>query len=234
EILDSLAKKVDPAHAALLVVDVQNDFAAEGGMMHREGNDLAMAQAMVPRLERFIEEARAAKVPVVFIRNVYNTDPNWYLSDVWLEQASRVRQGSYVIHSVCGPDSWEGDFYRVRPTERDVIVTKHRFSAFQDTDLDLILRSRGVRTLILTGIATNVCVESTARDGFFRDYYVVFTSDCTATYSEEDHNATLSNIRRFFGEVVTADEVASCWPATGAAGAAADRKGGRALRASSA
>ncbi len=211
--LDTLAKKVDPKNAALLVVDVQNDFAAEGGMMDREGNDLTMSQTMVPNLEKFIDAAREAEVPVIFIRNVYNTDSNWYLSDVWLEQAARVRQGSYVIHSVCAPDSWEGDFYKVRPVEKDVIVTKHRFSAFQDSDLDLILRSRDIRTLIMTGIATNVCVESTARDGFFRDYYIVFTSDCTATFSKEDHEGTLNNIRRFFGEVVTADEVASCWKA---------------------
>ncbi|MBI2881651.1 MAG: cysteine hydrolase [Candidatus Tectomicrobia bacterium] len=211
DMLDTLVKKVDPKHAALLVVDIQNDFVAEGGMMDREGNDLTLAREMVPRLEQLIEDAREADVPVIFIRNVYNTDANWYLSDVWLEQAQRARQGSYVTHSVCAPDSWAGDFYRVRPTEKDVIVTKHRFSAFQDTDLDLILRSRGIRTLIMTGIATNVCVESTTRDGFFRDYYIVFTSDCTATYSKEDHEATLRNIRRYFGQVVTADEVTACW-----------------------
>ncbi len=211
EMLESLSKKVDSKHAALLVVDVQNDFAAEGGMMDREGGDLSMSQGIIPRLQQLIDEAHGAGVPVIFIRNVYNTDPNWYLSDVWLEQAKRARQGSYVIHSICAPDSWAGDFYKVQPTEKDVIVTKHRFSAFQDTDLDLILRSRGIRTLIMTGIATNVCVESTARDGFFRDYYIVFTSDCTATYSKEDHEGTLSNIRRYFGEVVAADEVSGCW-----------------------
>ena len=211
DMLESLAGKVDPKNAALLIVDVQNDFAAEGGMMDREGNDLSMSQGIIPRLQQLIDEAHEVDVPVIFIRNVYNTDANWYLSDVWLEQAKRARQGSYVIHSVCAPDSWAGDFYEIRPTEKDVIVTKHRFSAFQDTDLDLILRSRGIRTLIMTGIATNVCVESTARDGFFRDYYIVFTSDCTATYSKEDHEGTLNNIRRFFGEVVTADEVAGAW-----------------------
>ncbi len=211
--LDTFAKKVDPKHAALLVVDVQNDFCAEGGMMHREGSDLTMVKEMIPRLERLIEEAREAGMPVIFIRNVYNTDDNWYLSDVWLEQAARTRQGSYVIHSVCGAGSWEGDFYKVRPTEKDVIVTKHRFSAFQDTDLDLILRSRGIKTLIMTGISTDVCVESTARDGFFRDYYIVFTSDCTAAYSDEDHECTLRNMRRYFGQVVTVDEVAGCWKA---------------------
>ncbi|MBI2881728.1 MAG: cysteine hydrolase [Candidatus Tectomicrobia bacterium] len=212
ERLDSLRKKVDPKHAAVLVVDVQNDFAAEGGMMDREGSDISMAQAIIPRLQQLIDEAHEAGVGVIFIRNVYNTDPNWYLSDAWLEQAARTRkEGSYLVHSVCGPGSWAGDFYKVRPTEKDVVVTKHRFSAFPDTDLDLVLRSRGIRTLIMTGLATNGCVESTARDGFFRDYYIVFTSDCTATYSQEDHESTLRNMHRYFGEVVTADEVAACW-----------------------
>ena len=211
DMLDTLPKKVDPNHAALLVVDFQNDFAAADGVMDREGFDLTMVQAIVPRLQQFVEQTRQAGLPVIFIRNIYNTDANWYLSDVFLEQAARARNGSYTIRPVCPPDSWAADFCEIRPTETDVIVTKHRFSAFQDTDLDLILRSRRIRTLIMTGIATNVCVESTARDGFFRDYYIVFSADCTATYSQEDHYGTLRNIRRFFGEVVTAAEVTACW-----------------------
>ena len=215
EMLDTLKKKVDPRHAALVVVDVQNDFCAEGGMMDRESGDLSMVQAMVPRLVEFIEGARAARVPVLFIQNIYNSPGEWYLSDVWLEQAKRRRGGSYIDYKVCERGSWAGDFYQVRPGEGDIIINKHRFSAFQDTDLDLILRSRGIRTLIMTGIATNVCVESTSRDGFFRDYYIVFLSDLTATYAKADHEATLRNIDRYFGQVVPAQEVLACWaPAT--------------------
>ena len=78
--LSTLSDKVRPEHCALLLVDVQNDFAAEGGAMHREGRDVSMAQAMVPRLERLLEAARAAKAHVIWIRNVYNTGPKWYLS----------------------------------------------------------------------------------------------------------------------------------------------------------
>ena len=87
DMLPHLSDKVRPEHCALLLVDVQNDFAADGGAMHREGRDVSMAQAMVPRLERLLEAARAAKSHIVWVRNVYNTDPNWYLSEVWLEQA---------------------------------------------------------------------------------------------------------------------------------------------------
>ena len=90
-------------------------------------------------------------------------------------------------------------------------MTKHRYGAFESTDLDLVLRSQGIRTLIMTGVATNVCVETTARQAFLRDYYVVFTSDCTATYDQADHEATLRNIDAYFGEVVAAAQVQACW-----------------------
>ena len=210
--LRTLGDKVQPAHSAVLIVDVQNDFCAEGGAMHSEGRDLALVQAMVPRLARLVEAARVARVPCVWIRNVYNTDPNWYLSEVWLEQASRRRRGLYVERPVCESGAWNGDFYGVTPRLDEVIVTKHRYGAFESSDLDLVLRSRGIRTVIMTGVATNVCVETTARQAFLRDYYVVFTRDCTATYSEAEHEATLGNIDQFFGQVARSDEVIACWP----------------------
>ena len=89
--LRTLADKVRPEHCGILIVDVQNDFCAEGGAMHREGRDLSQVKAMVPRLARLIEAAQAAKVRCIWIRNVYNTGPNWYLSEVWLEHAQRRR-----------------------------------------------------------------------------------------------------------------------------------------------
>ena len=74
-----------------------------------------------------------------------------------------------------------------------------------------MVASHGIRTIVLTGVATNVCVETTAREGFVRDYYVVLTADGTATYTAEDHNATLRNIDRFFGEVTTIENLRSVW-----------------------
>jgi len=209
--LNTLQLKVKPVHCAILLVDVQNDFCAEGGAMDREGNDLSMAQAMVSRLERLVEAARSAGVRCVWIKNVYNTGPNFYLSEVWLEQAARTRNGLYVHDPVCQAGEWNGDFYRIRPNPDEVVVIKHRYGAFESTDLDLVLRSQGIRTVIMTGVATNVCVETTARQAFMRDYYVVFTSDCTATYSQQAHDMTLQNIGKFFGQVVTSEEVMTCW-----------------------
>jgi ureidoacrylate peracid hydrolase len=213
--LKTLADKVRPEHCALVIVDVQNDFCAEGGAMHREGRDLSLVKAMVPRLAALIDAARLAGVRCVWVRNVYNTGPNWYLSEVWLEHAQRRRRGAYLTIPVCEPNAWNGDFFEIRPRPDEAIVTKHRYGAFESSDLDLVLRSQGIRTVIMTGVATNVCVETTARQAFLRDYYVVFLSDCTATYSQADHDATLRNIDAFFGEVVNAAEVQACWsPAT--------------------
>ena len=210
--LKTLAEKVEPGHTALLIVDVQNDFCAEGGAIHREGRDVSMAAACVPNIERLLEAARAAGVIPVWIRNVYNTGPNWYLSEVWLEQAERKRKGSYTKRPVCEAGEWNGDFFKIRPRPDEVIVTKHRYGAFEGTDLDLILRSHNIRTVIMTGVATNVCVETTARQAFLKDYYVVFTNDCTATFSKEQHEAALVNIEQFFGQVVSSAEVMACWP----------------------
>jgi ureidoacrylate peracid hydrolase len=212
-ILATLQDKLAPAHTALIVVDVQNDFCAEGGMMDREGKDLSAVQQMVAAVPALLASARRAGVFVVFVRNVYSTDGNHYLSDVWLEQAARRRGGSYTTHSVCGADSWEGDFYgEVRPLPGEPIVTKHRFSGFHNTDLETILRAHDIRTVALAGVATNVCVETTAREAFVRDYYVVVTADGTATYSDAGHSASLAVIDQFFGEVASIDEVSACWP----------------------
>ncbi|MGD9765611.1 MAG: cysteine hydrolase family protein [Candidatus Binatia bacterium] len=215
--LRTLAEKVDPAHAALVVIDYQNEFCDRHGQLACEGFDVADAQALAGRLPALLAAARRAGALVVFVRNEYSSEKNLYLSDAFLEQASRTRAGSYTARPVCRAGTWEADFYGgVRPEPHEAVVTKHRFNAFFNTDLDTILRAHGVRTIVFTGIASNVCVETTAREAFMRDYYVVFTSDGTAAYSRQDHEATLRNIDRFFGQVVSVADVQSVWSAAAA------------------
>ena len=221
--LGSLAEKLKPGHTALLVVDMQNDFCATGGLISKDGRDITAAQALGKRLPAFISKARQAGVMVVFIRCVYTTEQNFYLSDVCLEQAARKRKGGYTRIPVCRDGEWEGDYYGdVRPQPGDVVVSKHRYNAFHNTDLDLILRSNGIRTVALTGVVTNVCVETTAREAFVRDYYVVAVDDGCAAYIEADHIASLSNIDRFFGEVATIKQVSAVWEGAAAAQVAAE------------
>jgi ureidoacrylate peracid hydrolase len=212
EPLLGLDTKLRPGHAALLVIDMQNDFIASAGLVGRSGRDISAAQKLAEELPAFIAAARRAGVLVVFIRNVYSTERNFYLSDCWLEQAARKQSGGYTRFPVCAEGSWEGDYYgAVRPQPGDPVVTKHRYNAFLNTDLDTILRANAIRTVVLTGVATDVCVGTTAREAFMRDYYAVMVDDGTATFSPEDHAATLRNFDRYFGEVSTIAEISALW-----------------------
>ena len=215
--LTTLEQKVNPAHAALIVVDVQNDFCAKDGYLDKETGRVGLCQAMVPRLVEFIEKARKVNLPIIYIQSEYNTGNTWYLSDVWLERKySRRAKGGYIGYPVCEPNSWGAEFYDgIHPLPDELIVKKHRYSAFIDTDLDLILRSKSIRTLIMSGTTTSVCVESTARHGFMKDYYIVFLKDCTGEVSEEIHERTLKVIDNAFGEVVASTDVVKCWEKLG-------------------
>jgi ureidoacrylate peracid hydrolase len=211
-ILSTIAEKVAPQHAALLVIDMQNEFCSADGHIARSGKNVTAGQALAGRLPTFIAAARDAGVLVIFVRNIYSTPTNHYLSDVWLEQAARRRAGGGTLEPVCGQGAWGAEFYGdVRPGPTDPIVTKHRYSAFHNTDLDTILRAHAIRTVILTGVVTNVCVETTAREAHVRDYYVVLVDDGTAAYSQVDHESTLRNIDRFFGEVSTIAQLRKVW-----------------------
>jgi ureidoacrylate peracid hydrolase len=202
--LHTLEEKVAPEHTALLVVDVQRDFCASDGAFGGLGRDLSRVQEMLPALEHLVESARGADVTVIFLR--YAQTPATE-SEVHLEQRGRGRADiAYCVEGTPG-----AGFYRIEPTARETVVTKHRYSGFINTDLDLILRSGGIRTLVMTGVATNGCVEATARDGFMHDYYIVFAADGAATYSPELHNATLANIRDAYGVVATCEQLTAIW-----------------------
>lgn len=180
-VLATLEEKVAPAHTALVVIDMQNDFCASGGLVSRDGRDISPAQLMAKRLPALL-------------------------------QAARQRNGGYTSIPVCRDGTWEGDWYEdIRPAPGEIVVTKHRYDAFQGTDLDLVLRSHGIRTLALTCVVTNVCVETTARAGFVRDYYIAVVEDGCAAYVADDHEHTLRNIRRFFGVTPSIRDLCAIW-----------------------
>jgi ureidoacrylate peracid hydrolase len=221
--LGTLEEKADPRHTALLIVDMQNDFCAEGGLVHKAGRDVSELQKVGARLPAFIDTARAAGNLIVFVKCVYSSDGNRYMSDVFLEQAARQRSGAGTQYPMCQEGTWQAEFYGdVQPKPGDVVVAKHRYSAFHNTDLDLVLRSHGIRTVALTGVLANVCVETTAREAFVRDYYVVLVGDGTASCVPEDHAMTLRNIERFFGEVSSIAALSALWSKPGRAIAAAE------------
>lgn len=204
QILKTPEERWDPKVAALLVVDVQNDFCSPKGASSERGEGLAMVQAMVPRLLRFIDWARAAGIPIVYIRTTHS---EWTDSPSWIYRKSQQK-----ALTSCREGTWGAEFYEgIHPLPTERVVIKHRYSAFIRTDLDTVLRARGVESVLVTGVATNVCVETTARDAYMLDYYVTLVADCSAAYDRSLHEGTCENINRNFGLVATSDEITATW-----------------------
>jgi nicotinamidase-related amidase len=156
---------------------------------------------------RLINLARQAGVMVVFVRSQY--DPI-YLSPT---QIARRRRVGWDI-PLCQIGTSGFDFYRVEPAAGEPIVTKHRFDAFYGTDLELILTGNQKRHLFFAGVATNVCVESSLRSAFMRDFEVVIVEDGTAARTLRAHEAALDNVRQHFGLVAKVADVERAWMAS--------------------
>jgi ureidoacrylate peracid hydrolase len=205
--VESLAEWVDPASSALLVVDMQNDFCHPQGAFAKRGLDISLAQRIVPTLKRLMGKAREAGVPVIIIRVVRGPNTAWPA----LNRLTRHNFGPDFI-PVFVEGTWGAGLLKgFEPEPGDIRLDKNRYGAFTGTNLDLILRNRGVRTLVMSGGATNVCVESTVREGFMFDYNIVVVEDACATVTRELHEGTLASIRGWFGRVEKADDVIAAW-----------------------
>jgi ureidoacrylate peracid hydrolase len=202
--LTTRVEKVAKDNAAVIVIDVQNDFCHPKGSSALNGSDTSPCVEMVPRLVRLIDAAREAGVPVIFVRAIHND---------WTTSAARKAQRDANRQAVptCWEGTWGAEYYLVDPLPGECQVIKHRFSAFIGTDLDLILRSQGIKTIIMTGVATSGCVESTARDGFMMDYNLVFVGDCSAQgVSPGRQEMTLLNMSHW-GDVCKAADIEAIW-----------------------
>ena len=184
----------EPAKTALIVIDMQNSFVAEGGTY-----ETAPARDMIPRLERLIAFAREHEMPIVWTQSDHSA-PH---SGIMLKKFPPIREDRELWRGETSFDLYPA---MVQPAPGEFRVVKHKYDAFWETDLDAILRNSGVETVIIVGTATNVCCESTARSAFFRDYQVVFLSDCTASFDPDMHAAALKTVDVFFGRVMTSDE----------------------------
>jgi ureidoacrylate peracid hydrolase len=204
---------ITPAETALIVVDMQNAYGSPGGYLDLAGFDIAGAAAATLRIAEAVAAARAAGVLVVFFQNGWDADyveaggpgsPNWWKSNA----LKTMRERPELQGQLLAKGTWDYALVdALQPQAGDVVIAKPRYSAFFGTALDSILRARGVRTLAFCGIATNVCVESTLRDGFFLEYFGVLLEDAThqagPAFLQE---ASVYNVEKFFGWVAsTAD-----------------------------
>jgi len=183
--------KLDLKRSCLLVVDMQNFFLDPESPTFTPGG-----LAILPNLSKLIKAFRRKKLPVIYTAHVHKDKKldggilAWWWEGMVMENTKEAE-----IH----PD--------LAPLPEEKIVYKHRYSAFYNTDLEIVLRCLKITDLVITGVMTNLCCESTARDAYFRDYRVFFLMDATGTINEELHLATLKNLSFGFDYVTTTDEI---------------------------
>jgi ureidoacrylate peracid hydrolase len=202
----SLQWLLDESSAALIIIDVQNEFCHPEGRFGKRGLDVRTINHVVTKIKVLIDAAHASSIPVVFIQNIEEDATD---SHPWMTRPDGNE--SIANGRICRKGSWGVELFELFPAERDFVCRKFRFSAFFNTPLNNFLRSRDIQTVIVTGIITNVCVESTARDACMYDYYVVVPEDACATWSQDVHKASLSNISCFFGKVTDTQTILSSW-----------------------
>ena len=183
--------RLNTERAALLVIDMQDFFLDPSSPTYTCGG-----QAILPTLKRLIETFRTANRPVIYTRHVHN--PN--LSDAGIME--------WWWEGMCLEGTPESEVHRdIAPLPDEKVILKHRYSAFYNTDLETVLRCLKIEDLVVCGIMTNLCCESTARDAYFRDYRIFFLADGTGTINEEMHLASLLNLAFGFTLVTSTDEV---------------------------
>lgn len=191
--------RVHPARAALLVIDMQNDFVLPRRPMH-----VPMALARMPTMRRVIDECRAAGMPVVYTEHVlldtFDISPLETLYNPVL-RTDGLRAGTFGARIVDD----------LAPQPHDVVVRKHRYDAFHNTSLATVLSTVAgpgrIDTVVIIGTLTEVCCDSTARGAYMRDFRVAFVGDATGALTDDAQRATENVIGRFFGRVVTADDL---------------------------
>jgi ureidoacrylate peracid hydrolase len=198
---------IDPNTTALVVIDVQNDFCDQNGAFGRSGRDNSHMPSLAAALHRILAEARNRQVLTIFVRATYDRE-------VTSRALAQNRRRLGLLDSLCLEGTWGADWFGgIAPigAPNEAVLTKHRFDAFQGTPLDLYLRSNGIRTVIVTGVVTSGCVESTVRDAFFLDYRVVVPRDGVADGRQDYHDAAIAVMTRAFATMTTIDEVVTAW-----------------------
>jgi len=209
----TLAELVNRKHTAVIVVDMQNDFCKAGWTFDRLGIDISMYPSMLPSLSRLLAGARDIGVKVIYVQmtvlpNRMSESPAQIRFNMRLHLASHgaTQPLLYTIEGTPGQEI----VAELAPEPGDLVVRKYRSSGFWGTNLDMLLRSNGIETVIVTGCTTEGCVESTARDAQFNDYYVVLPEDCVASDDPRQHEASLFLMRHRF-DVVSSDDILTTW-----------------------
>jgi nicotinamidase-related amidase len=213
QVFTDLSEIVDPAHTALLIVDMQRDFCCAGGSFDRYGVDLSMYPPVIERIAETIAAARESGVMLVFIQMTV-LPGQASDSPAQIRFNLRMHDGHHgeaepLTYTLDGSDG-QKFVPGLEPLDGELVVKKYRSSAFWGTNLDLLLRSNGIKSVVVTGCTTEGCVESTARDAMFSDHYVVVVTDAVASDDPAQHEASMYLMARRF-DLATSDVIRKLW-----------------------
>jgi nicotinamidase-related amidase len=214
-VLTELEELVDPAHTALIVIDMQRDFIEPDGLFATLGIDLSMYAQSRPKLAALLGAARKTGTTVVHLQNTALADrmsdsPAQIRFNLRMHKDARRNQPPlrYTIPGTPGHE-FAREF---TPLKNELVVAKYRSSGFWGTNLLMLLRSNGIKTVVVGGCTTEGCVESTARDAMFNDFYVVIAEDCVASDDKAQHEASMLLMRHRF-DLAAGDEIQRIWRA---------------------
>lgn len=206
----------DPSKTALIVVDMQNGYCSPGGYFSELGVDLAPTQSVIPAIAELIRVSRSGGMQVIWFQNGWDAEqkeaggPN-SVNQLKGNSLKLMRKRPELYGKLLTKGGWDYELVKeLKPESSDIIIQKPRYSGFTGTQLDSILRSRRIETLLVCGVATNVCVESTIRDAYFKEYYPVLVRDaCYQAGPDFIQQATVYNVEQFFGWTATVSDVAA-------------------------
>ena len=202
---DGLAAWIAPARTALLVIDMQVDFASPEGLLGALGVDLSGVGPALLKAESLVDAARQAGVTVVFTG--LQTSPEQD-SAAWNE---RLRRRGDHDGGLCCIGTPGAAFVGPQPAPGELVIAKTRYSGFFRTDLDAELRARGLDTLVVCGLTTECCVDCTVREAFHLDYHIFVAPDATAAYESDLHEAALKSLELNCAILVNTSQVVSAW-----------------------
>jgi len=200
----NLKDKINPNHTALIVIDIQNDFASPDGLLAKGGRDMSMVEPMIEKIKKTISMAEQVGIPVFYTQQIYDRSK---LTDLQKEQYDL--DGKYVTCDI-NTDGYK--FYKISPNPEFTFI-KYNYNIFSNPELERALNKRCVKTLVITGMDTYWCVETAIRNAFDLGYGVVVPDDLLACNGKhlDLHNRTLELVKRTFGVVTNSSEINSIW-----------------------
>jgi ureidoacrylate peracid hydrolase len=204
---------IDLESSALVIVDMQNAFAAKGGVFDLAGVDISKTADVIGVIGRILQGARSAGIKIVYLQMGFKKDlsdsggpgsPNWYKEFALILMRKRPELKGKIL----AEGTWDFEIVdELKPHPEDIVIKKARYSGFAGTRLDSLLHSSRIRYLFFAGMAANVCVESTLRDAFVRDYWPILITDATMQAGPELlQQATIQNVENHFGWTLNAQE----------------------------